>query len=154
MQRRTVLCGIGTVIAAGPWLEVNAAQEPSAKSKADQVADSERAFADALAKRDLNAFASHLSSEAIFFGEGDPPNVLRGKAAVLDGWKKFFDAPSPPFSWSPDLVEVLDSGILALSTGPVREPKGTVVGRFNSIWRLDSDGRWRVVFDKGCLVCR
>ena len=154
MQRRTLLCGIGTAIAAGPWLEANAAQKPSAKSKADQVADSERAFADALAKRNLSTFASHLSNEAIFFGEGDPPNVLRGKATVLDGWKKFFDAPSPPFSWSPDLVEVLDSGILALSTGPVRDPKGTVVGRFNSIWRLDSDGRWRVVFDKGCLICR
>jgi ketosteroid isomerase-like protein len=31
----------------------------------------------------------------------------------------------------------------------VRSPSGEVVGRFNSIWRLDDDGQWRVVFDKG-----
>jgi hypothetical protein len=24
---------------------------------------------------------------------------------------------------------------------------------FQSVWRLDPDGRWRVVFDKGCDVC-
>jgi ketosteroid isomerase-like protein len=154
MQRRTLLFGISSVIAGGPWLQATAPQQTSAKSKADQVADSERAFADALARRDPAAFASHLSNEAVFFGEGDPPIVLRGKAAVVEGWKKFFDAPSPPFSWAPDLVEVLESGTLALSTGPVRDPSGTVFGRFNSIWRLESDGRWRVVFDKGCPVCR
>jgi ketosteroid isomerase-like protein len=154
MQRRTLLYGIGAAIAGATGRRAEAAQQPAGKSKTDQVADAERAFAASLAKRDLKAFASHLSNEAVFFANGEPPTVLRGKNAVVEGWKKFFDAPSPPFSWSPDLVEVLESGTLALSTGPVRDPKGAVVGRFNSIWRLDSDGRWRVVFDKGCPVCR
>jgi len=48
---------------------------------------------------------------------------------------------------------VLDSGTLALSTGPVKDPKGEIVARFNSIWRLES-GQWRVIFDKGCPVCK
>jgi hypothetical protein len=46
-------------------------------------------------------------------------------------------------------VEVLQSGTLALSTGLVRDPKGIIVGRFNSTWRREAPGVWRVVFDKG-----
>jgi ketosteroid isomerase-like protein len=75
--------------------------------------------------------------------------VLRGKAAVVAGWSSFFQGPQAPFSWDPDQVEVLAGGTLALSTGPVRDPQGQVVGRFNSIWRRAADGRWLVVFDKG-----
>jgi hypothetical protein len=50
-------------------------------------------------------------------------------------------------------VEVLDSGSLAHSSGPVRDPNGKVIGRFNSIWRSDGAGTWRVIFDKGSDVC-
>ena len=46
----------------------------------------------------------------------------QGKAEVAAGWKRFFDGPQAPFSWEPDLVEVLGDGTLALSTGPVRNP--------------------------------
>ena len=45
---------------------------------------------------------------------------------------------------------MLDSGTLALTSGPVFDPQGKQIGMFNSIWRLEPDGRWRVVFDKGC----
>jgi len=31
--------------------------------------------------------------------------------------------------------------------------EGKIVGRFNSIWRLEPDNAWRVVFDKGEAVC-
>ena len=41
------------------------------------------------------------------------------------------------------------SGQLALSTGLVRGPKGEVIGRFNSIWQRQGNGRWLVIFDKG-----
>ncbi|HPA52918.1 MAG TPA: DUF4440 domain-containing protein, partial [Thermoanaerobaculia bacterium] len=58
-----------------------------------------------------------------------------------------------PFSWEPALVEVLDSGTLALSTGPVRDPAGKETGTFTSIWRREGPGTWRIVFDKGNPVC-
>lgn len=45
------------------------------------------------------------------------------------------------------------SGRLARSSGPVFDPDGKVVGVFNSIWKLQKDGQWRVVFDKGSDVC-
>ncbi len=44
---------------------------------------------------------------------------------------------------------VLDSGELALSTGPVYDPAGKQVATFNSIWRREPDGSWLIIFDKG-----
>lgn len=122
------------------------AQSDASSPLREQVAQAERAFAQTMADRDHEAFASFVSEEAIFFG----PTPLKGKQAVSDGWKPFFTAPDAPFSWEPETVEVLESGTLALSSGPVRGPDGQRVGTFNSIWRLEADGRWRVIFDKGC----
>jgi len=115
-----------------------------------EVMAAERAFARTMSERDHSAFASFLAEEAIFYS-GDTP--IRGKTAVTSEWRPFFEGDTPPFTWDPDGVEVLDSGTLALSTGPVYDPTGTVVGRFNSVWRRESPGRWLVVFDKGSPVC-
>ena len=100
-----------------------------------------------MAARDFNAFRSFLSSEAVFFS-GD--QALRGAEAIAAAWRPYFEAPEPPFSWRPETVEVLDSGALALSSGPVFDPSGARVGAFNSIWRREPDGAWKIVFDKGC----
>jgi ketosteroid isomerase-like protein len=106
----------------------------------------EIAFAKTMADRDLEAFLSFVSPEAVFFTGNEP---LRGRDAIARAWAPFFDGPAAPFSWHPDVTEVLESGGLALSSGPVRDAAGEEVGRFNSIWRKDADGQWRVVFDKG-----
>lgn len=124
----------------------------AAQSTADlaaQVRAAETAFAGTMAARDHAAFAAFVADEALFFGAG----VLRGKAAVVEGWRPYFQGPDAPFSWAPDTVEVLESGTLALSSGPVWNPAGERVGTFNSIWRREADGRWRVIFDKGCPPC-
>jgi ketosteroid isomerase-like protein len=96
--------------------------------------------------RDFEAFLTFVSPEAVFFNGNRP---LRGREAIADDWRRFFEAEVPPLSWRPDVVQVLASGDLALSSGPVEGPNGEDRGRFNSIWRLDADGQWRVVFDKG-----
>jgi ketosteroid isomerase-like protein len=116
-----------------------------------QVRDAENAFAATMAARDHQAFATFIADDAIFFG-GDA--AMRGKAAVVAGWKGLYEKPNAPFSWRSETVEVLDSGKLAHSSGPVFNPKGERVGTFNSIWRRESDGGWKVVFDKGCDACR
>lgn len=113
----------------------------------EQVRARERAFARTMADRDHAAFQRFLAEEAVFFGRG---GAARGKAAVAAEWKPLFEKPAAPFSWEPETVEVLDSGTLAISSGPVKRPDGTQTGTFNSIWRLEKDGEWRVVFDKGC----
>ena len=152
MNRRQVLVGwlaasfrFGTPASAG--------QKTAGGPQPQRVANAERAFAAAMAKRDARAFASHIAEEAIFMGASDAPRVLRGRAAIVEGWKQFFDGPTAPFSWEPDIVEVLDSGAMALTSGPVLDHEGKLIGRFNSIWRLERDGQWRVLFDRGAPVC-
>lgn len=115
-----------------------------------QVTDTEQAFADTLARRDFTAFQEFLADEAIFYDGATP---LRGKAAVAAFWKRYFDEEKPPFSWKPDRVDVPDSGMLAHSSGPVLDPQGNTIARFNSVWRQAAPGRWQIVFDKGEAVC-
>ena len=111
-----------------------------------QVMDAERAFAKTMADRDLRAFAGFVCEEAVFFSG---PGPLRGKEQVVAWWARFYEGTQAPFSWEPDEVEVLASGGLALSSGPVRDPNGKLIARFTSVWRLEAPGQWRVVFDKG-----
>lgn len=116
-----------------------------------QVRDAENAFAATMAARDHKAFATFIADDAIFFG-GDTP--ARGKAAVVESWKGLYEKPTAPFSWRSETVEVLDSGKLAHSSGPVFNAKGERVATFNSIWRRERNGSWKVVFDKGCQACQ
>jgi ketosteroid isomerase-like protein len=122
----------------------------SAAPVADQVRSVERAFAKTMADRDHAGFVSFLSEETVFMG---PQDAQRGKQAVAAAWKRFYEGAPAPFSWEPERVEVLDSGTLALSSGPVRDPQGKRVGTFNSVWRKEAGGAWKIVFDKGCPPC-
>lgn len=121
----------------------------SVAAATEEVRSTELAFAKTMADRDFGAFVSHLSSDAIFF---DDRSVRRGSTEVAAAWKPLFVDSKTPFSWAPDQVEVLKSGRLALSTGPV-VVNGKTVARFNSIWRLEAPHVWRIVFDKGETVC-
>jgi len=125
---------------------VAAASEGSTDLR-EQVRKTEAAFAKTMADRDAAAFASFLSDEAVFVGG---KAVARGKAAVADQWKRFFMGAEAPFSWRPEKVEVLDSGTLAMTSGPVFDPAGKRIGTFNSVWRRESDGTWKIVLDNGC----
>lgn len=124
-------------------------QTSSAAVLKQQVMDTERAFARTMAERDHAAFTGFLADDTIFFSGG----VLRGKQAVADAWKRFYNAPIAPFSWEPTEVEVLDSGTLAISSGPVKNAKGELIATFTSIWRREASGQWRIIFDKGNDAC-
>ncbi|KQX01740.1 ketosteroid isomerase [Massilia sp. Root418] len=123
---------------------------PSNAELKQQVADTERAFAATMQQRDLAAFSTFLSDETVFYSG---PVPLRGKEQVTAFWKKFYEGREAPFSWEPDQVDVIDSGTLAHSSGPVYDPKGKLIARFNSVWRQEAPGKWRIVFDKGQDVC-
>src|SRR3954470_18657165 len=139
----TRLCFTLLLLAGGLSAQSNAALK-------EQVRRTETAFAKTMADRDLAKFTSFLSAEAVFMANGTP---MRGPKEVSEKWKRFFDAPQAPFSWAPEFVEVLESGALALSSGPVRDPSGKRVGTFNSVWRRETDGQWKIVFDNGCPAC-
>jgi ketosteroid isomerase-like protein len=115
-----------------------------------QVWDIETAFAKTMATRDFSAFSTFISDEAIFSGSS---RAMHGKAEIVAAWKSYYEKPTAPFSWEPAQVEVLESGKLALSTGPVHDADGKLIATFSSIWRQDAPGVWHIVFDKGNSVC-
>jgi ketosteroid isomerase-like protein len=115
-----------------------------------QVADTERAFARTMAERNFPGFTSFIADDAVFFAG---TKARRGKEKVTAAWKPFYAKAQAPFSWEPSEVEVLDSGTLGLSSGPVRDLSGKLIGTFTSIWRRDAPGVWHIIFDKGNDAC-
>ena len=118
----------------------------------DDVRCSEIGFSRAAERRDPEAFASYIDEDARFVGR----TVTRGPAAITEGWNSFFIDDGLSIKWRPQFVEVLEDGTLALTRGPYRmtaiDEAGTATeywGTFNSVWRLQPDGEWKVVFDAG-----
>jgi len=147
---RLAIAACGTFLAAPGLLGAAPAGGPTSEELAAQVRATETAFAASMAARDHAAFVKFLDDEAVFFGR---TGVMHGKLEVAAGWKPLFEGPKPPFSWAPEQVEVLSSGTLALSSGPVLDPNGRRTSTFSSIWRRTADGSWKIVFDKGSPYC-
>lgn len=122
---------------------------PAQSALESALRETERAFAATMAKRDLAAFASYLAEETVFVGA----TVRRGKAAVVEGWSRYFEAKEAPFAWEPETAVVLASGTLGMTSGPVYAPDGTRTGTFTSTWRREGDGSWKIVLDTGCPPC-
>jgi len=142
--RTLTICSL--LFVTGPVL----AEATITKGPQTTVMDMERAFADTMARRDFEKFKTFISEEAVFFSGATP---LRGRQQIADAWEGYFKDPLAPFSWEPEHVEVLDSGTLAWSSGPVYDADGKRVATFNSVWQLDAANQWRVIFDKGNDVC-
>lgn len=149
--RLQAVSGFVPLVMAVALLAGCAIAPPAARAELEQqVAGRERAFAQTMADRNFAAFSDFVSTEAIFF---TGPTPLRGREQVTAGWRRFYERPAAPFSWQPETVEVQDSGTLAISSGPVRDPDGKLIATFTSIWRLEAPGVWRVIFDKGNPEC-
>jgi ketosteroid isomerase-like protein len=149
MKIRVLVCLIVLDVVAFPAISNETRARESLPELTEQVRAAEIAFAKTLADRDVKAFTRMIAPDAIWLA--DAP--LRGPAQVLTRWQKYFDAPQPPFSWAPELVEVQDGGKLALSTGPVINTAGKRIGTYTSIWRREESGEWRLIFDRGCPYC-
>jgi ketosteroid isomerase-like protein len=118
----------------------------------DEVRCREVGFSLAAEKQDAEAFRSFIDADARFAGN----SVLQGVDAIADAWTYFFRKDGPTIKWRPRIVEVLEDGKLALTRGPYRVVSSDANGNrteqwgtFNSVWRLNDDGTWRVVFDAG-----
>ena len=124
-----------------------AAADPTAEVRCQEIA-----FSLSVENKDIDAFRSFLDGDARFVGHA----VTSGPEAITNAWSVFFADDGPAIKWRPQFVEVLQDATLALTRGPYRmiskDPEGKLVenwGTFNSIWRKNPDGEWRVVFDAG-----
>jgi ketosteroid isomerase-like protein len=127
----------------------------SAPAKADVEDDvrcREIAFSQSVDMQDVTTFKSFIDADARFVGS----SVQRGTEDIATAWAVFFSDDAPKMKWRPQFVEVLHDGTLALSRGPYRMivegEDGALTeywGTFNSVWRKQDDGAWKVVFDAG-----
>ncbi len=152
-MRRCFVC-LTLVLAA---TAAAAADAPDRAARSAEVRAAEIAFAAAVMENRPEVFAAFLDEEAVFAG-GD--GVTRGKAAIIEAWKGFFGERRPSFEWHPEVVELSGDGTLGLTRGPwtirFKDQEGREVertGLFNSVWRRQADGSWRIVFDAGCSPC-
>ena len=150
---RALCCVLSICAMAGARAEVPAASEAGRAGQleavAREVSSAERDFARTMADRDLAAFGRFVAEDAVF---RDGSALLVGRKAVVNGWRDLFKPGPAPFSWEPDRVTVADSGVTAVSSGPVRDPGGKMIARFTTVWHKDvgADGaRWRVIVDQG-----
>jgi ketosteroid isomerase-like protein len=118
----------------------------------DDVRCREIGFSKSIESRDMDSFRSFLDDDARFVGD----SVRRGPDEITEGWSVYGVDDGPTLKWRPQIVEVLEDGKLALSRGPYKytqkDEEGKEVdfwGTFNTIWRLQDDGSWKVVFDAG-----
>ena len=124
---------------------------PSNADPREQVRQAELAFAATMAARDLQAFASFIAEDAVFINGGQP---LRGRAAIVQHWERFFSGTAAPFSWAPEIAEIGAGGLLGYTEGPVTAASGVSASRFYTTWQRQAQGGWLVVFDNGYRVCQ
>lgn len=114
----------------------------------------ERSFAETVEAHDAEAFAAHLVGDTVF-GAGGPAPV-RGREAVVAEWKPIIDGKAFALRWHPQFVAIGADPSVAVSSGPAWtenfDPQAKhrfTVSRFNSVWKREADGQWRVLFDGG-----
>jgi ketosteroid isomerase-like protein len=147
-SRRFALAALATGAASGCAMTARSTDRAALLA---ELRAAELGFARSMADRDFGAFSAHVADDAVFINGGTP---LRGKVAILAAWRRFFDGPTAPFSWLPEIVEVAADPQLGYTEGPVTAPSGVVFARFFSTWRRMADGRWLIVFDNGTEVCK
>jgi ketosteroid isomerase-like protein len=120
----------------------------AAQSPLMQIVNSEKSFAAYAGSAGITqAFLRYFDDSAVVFERGQ---VLNGKEV----WRQR-KLDSMELKWYPEYAEVAASGDLGYTTGPseFRVKKGSEKpdhkGYFNSIWKKNSNGEWKVVLDMG-----
>ena len=126
-----------------------------ARTSGEQILrEMEFKLAAAVAAKDSQAFLSLWAQDAAVFPPGEP--VVTGKENILAQWAPILTDPLVSLTWSPDKVEISDSGDLGYTYGKYlwtgKGSDGKLAhrnGKYVTIWRKDPDGQWRVVVDLG-----
>ena len=118
------------------------------KSALMQVVNAEKSFAAYAGSTGITeAFLKYLDDSSKVFEQG---KILNGKEV----WRER-KTDSMELRWYPEFADVAASGDFGYTTGPseFRLKKGSDKadhkGYFNSIWKKDKNGEWKVVLDMG-----
>ena len=118
-----------------------AAAQPA---EASHIVEAERAFAaDGLTMGVDGSFLKWSAEDAIMIAGGAPQRAHD----ILDP-NAVFDPAAPSLVWWPNWAGISKSGDLGFTTGGV-EVGGVRTGHYFTIWKRQSDGAWKWVYDGG-----
>jgi len=118
-----------------------------------EILDTEQAFSDMAGNEGITKAFSEFAADDVVINRND--SLIFGK----EGLQQFYRQPSNPntkveLSWKPDFVDVSSSGDLGYTYGKylftVTDSTGQIqssTGIFHTVWKKQSDGRWRFVWD-------
>lgn len=136
-------CGIAVEAAMARVSPSQAEMAETRRAVLDDVLAQERAFANTIAQRGMReGFLSYIADDGILFA----PGPVSGKKHLS------VTEPGPgTLTWTPAFAGMAVSGDLAFTVGPYVWTDGKVRtgGQYLTIWRKDSQGRWRFELDRG-----
>ena len=135
---------------------VHAACTETRRAKPDPrvLMQADRAFARATAERRLEGFRSFLAEEVVTIRPDSP--VIKGKDGLTARWAQLLTDPAMSIRWEPLDAVISDAGDMGFtvgsyevtrSTGP--DPQLAGSGKYVTVWRRETRGAWKVVFDSG-----
>jgi len=115
----------------------------------------ETQFLRAVSQRGLDGWVAAFSDSAVIFRTDQP--ILRGREVIRHGMATVFSDSSVHVVWRPVGGGIAASRDVGYTFGYYRwthrDASGTVQpldeGKYFTVWRKESDGVWRVVFDTG-----
>ncbi|GET21972.1 YybH family protein [Prolixibacter denitrificans] len=118
-----------------------------------EIKQTEQSFAEMVQRQGISkAFLTYADDDAVILRNSQ---LIKGKQAIQDFYSQ---QPTPSkkvsLTWKPDFVEVSSSGDLGYTYGSyqytVTDSLGnakTSEGIFHTVWKRQSDGSWRFVWD-------
>ncbi len=126
-------------------------QEESPLADSEVLMQADRAFYQAVADHDQDAFRALLHPEAVFLGS----QIQRGREAVAASWRLIVSGEFD-LRWAPDEAHISDKGDLGytIGTAEYRTPNdaGEIelsTATYVTIWRRSGEGTWQAVLDIG-----
>jgi len=145
-MNRGIAVAIVSLLAAGCTRSVDVVGEEQALLQVD------RAWATASLSGNVDSIVAYWTEDARVVQPGLP--VLQGKAAIRSMVASSLAIPGFRITWTPQTAVVSASGDLGYTSGvnEVTAPDNAghltkTAGRYITVWRRGTDGRWRCVED-------
>ncbi|MFP5329418.1 MAG: YybH family protein [Alphaproteobacteria bacterium] len=123
---------------------------PENRDPVAEVRAADTSISQAVSAKNLEGIIAHYSDDAILLPAAEP--MIKGKAAIREEWEHILAIPD--FSSQTETLDTKVSGDLGYTYGTYRArmmgEDGKAVeepGKFVTIWRRHSDGKWRIVVD-------
>ena len=126
-------------------------QEPVTKSPLQSMVDTERAFAKASEEKGTReSFLMFIADDGILFR----PTAVLGKKWLQENPSPRSDK-RPLLAWQPIFADMAAAGDMGYTFGPwefrqdFKDQKPVAFGHFATIWKKQSDGKWKFAIDLG-----